>query len=104
MPLPPSPEIDLLFEAILSIQTIGECRSFFEDLTTVQERNAMAQRLAVAKLLSEGKNYNEVIALTGASSATISRVARCLGYGADGYTACLQRLQSNTVASNREKE
>ncbi len=76
---------DFLFECILKLETIDECYAFFEDLCTVQEIRAIAQRIVVAKMLSEKKVYNEIVARTGASTATISRVNRSLAYGAGGY-------------------
>ena len=82
----------LLFEAILSLKDVEECRAFFQDLCTVAELKAMAQRLEVAQLLDQGFIYNDILQQTGASSATISRVNRALQYGADGYKAVLPRL------------
>ncbi len=76
---------DFLFDCILKLETIEECYAFFEDLCTVQEIRAIAQRIVVAKMLSEKKVYNEIVAKTGASTATISRVNRSLAYGAGGY-------------------
>lgn len=86
---------DFLFEAILSLETLEECQNFFDDLCTVPELKAMAQRLQVAKMLSEHRVYNEIVAETGASTATISRVNRSLSYGSDGYAAIFQRLEQN---------
>ena len=85
-------EVDTLFEAILSLESVEECYKFFEDVCTIKELQAMAQRFRVAAQLSENKNYNEIQADTGASSATISRVNKCLLYGSGGYTTALQRL------------
>ena len=82
----------LLFEAILSLKDQEECRAFFQDLCTVAELRAMAQRLEVAQLLDQGLIYNDILQRTGASSATISRVNRALQYGADGYKTILPRL------------
>ena len=82
----------LLFEAILSLRDQEECRAFFQDLCTVAELRAMAQRLEVAQLSDEGLIYNDILKRTGASSATISRVNRALQYGADGYKTVLPRL------------
>ena len=82
----------LLFEAILSLRDLEECRAFFQDLCTVAELKAMAQRLEVAQLLDHGLIYNDILQRTGASSATISRVNRALQYGADGYKTVLPRL------------
>ena len=82
---------DELFKAILLLESVEECRGFFEDLCTIKELEDLSQRLAVAKLLSEKKNYNEIIALTGASTATISRVNKCLNYGKGGYGLIIKR-------------
>ena len=82
----------VLFEAILALRDQEECRAFFQDLCTVAELRAMAQRLEVAQLLDQGLIYNDILQRTGASSATISRVNRALQYGADGYKTVLPRL------------
>ena len=82
-----------LFEAILALQNKEECQKFFEDLCTISEISAMAQRLEVAKLLREKKTFQEVVAATGASTTTISRVNRCLQYGSDGYRLVLDRIE-----------
>ena len=83
----------LLFEAILALRDREECRAFFQDLCTVAELKAMAQRLEVAQLLDQGLIYNDILRRTGASSATISRVNRALQYGADGYKTVMPRLE-----------
>ena len=83
----------LLFEAVLALKTPEECSAFFQDLCTVSELRAMAQRLEVAQLLDQGLIYNDILQRTGASSATISRVNRALQYGADGYKTVLPRLK-----------
>ena len=88
-----SGQTDLLYEAVLALKTPEECRAFFQDLCTVAELRAMAQRLEVAQLLDRGMIYNDILQRTGASSATISRVNRALQYGADGYKTVLPRLQ-----------
>ena len=85
--------IDRLFEAIILLENIDECYSFFEDVCTISEIKAMAQRLEVAKMLKDKKTYQEISDKTGASTATISRVNRCLNYGADGYRLILERLE-----------
>lgn len=85
--------VDKLFEAILLLKTKEECYSFFEDIGTVAEIKAFAQRLEVAKMLDVGKTYKEIHEKTGASEATISRVSRALNYGADGYRLILERLK-----------
>ena len=74
-----------LVEAVLSLQNKEQCYRFFEDLCTVSEIKAMAQRLEVARMLDEGYIYENIVEKTGASSATISRVKRSLVYGEDGY-------------------
>ncbi len=84
---------DTLYEAILTLKDIDECRNFFEDLCTVSELKAMEQRIEVALLLSDGMIYNDILERTGASSATISRVNRALNYGADGYQKVLPRIK-----------
>ncbi len=84
---------DKLFEAILLLKNVDECYSFFEDLCTISEIKALAQRLEVAKMLKNGITYTEIAEKTGASTATISRVNRCLNYGADGYSMIIERLE-----------
>ncbi|HOA54897.1 MAG: YerC/YecD family TrpR-related protein [Acetivibrionales bacterium] len=84
---------DGLFEAILLLDDLEECYNFFEDICTVAEIKAMAQRLEVAKMLKQGYTYIDIAKKTGASTATISRVNRCLMYGADGYRAILEKLE-----------
>lgn len=86
-------DVDFLFDAMKKLETREEFYNFFEDLCTVAELRSMAHRLTVARLLSEGKTYLEVGELTGASTATISRISKCLAYGADGYNLILQRLR-----------
>ena len=83
-----------LYEAILSLQSVDECLSFFEDLCTMSELSAMEQRFQVARALKDGKIYNEILAETGASSATISRVNRSLQYGTGGYDLVFSRLEA----------
>lgn len=85
-------DIDDLFEAVLSLDDIEDCYRFFEDLCTIKEIQALSQRFHVARLLAENKTYNEIEEITGASTATISRINRCLVYGADGYKRILERL------------
>ncbi|RQD72573.1 MAG: TrpR-like protein YerC/YecD [Tindallia sp. MSAO_Bac2] len=87
------PFVDELFKAILALETEEECYRFFEDICTIKEIQSISQRLAVAKLLKEKKTYTEIEKQTGASTATISRVNRCLLYGADGYQRILKRLE-----------
>ena len=85
-------DIDELFRVILLLQDEEDCYRFFEDVCTVNEIHAIAQRLQVAKLLSEDKTYSEIESITKASTATISRINKCLVYGADGYKRILERL------------
>ena len=84
---------DQLFRAILSLRTEEECYQFFEDVCTVSEIKAMAQRLEVARMLDQGCIYDTIVEKTGASTATISRVKRCLVYGEDGYNNVLAALK-----------
>ncbi len=86
--------VDELFEAILSLQSIEECHEFFEDLCTINEIISLSQRLSVAKKLSEGKTFSVITTETGASSATIGRVNRCLSYGTGGYKKVIDNLNS----------
>lgn len=83
-------KFDGLFRAVLKLETLEDCRKFFEDVCTIKELQAIAQRLDVAEMLSSGKNYQEISKQTGASTATISRVAKCLNYGAGGYELVLK--------------
>ena len=84
---------DILYETILTLKDLDECKKFFSDLCTVGELRSMEQRFEVAMLLSDGMIYNDILERTGASSATISRVNRSLQYGADGYQAVLPRIK-----------
>ena len=85
-------DIDRLFDAILTLETVKECYNFFEDACTVKELLDIAQRLKAAEMLKKGENYNVVSKETGMSTATISRVNRCLEYGGGGYAMILERL------------
>ena len=87
---------DNLFEAVLQLRSVEECYRFFEDICTISEIKALAQRLEVAKTLRQGKTYTEIGEKTGASTATISRVNRCLNYGADGYKMILDRINEKS--------
>ncbi|GAB6180239.1 YerC/YecD family TrpR-related protein [Desulfotomaculum defluvii] len=91
---------DSLFEAILSLRNIDECYHFFEDICTVSELRSLAQRLEVAKMLEANRTYGDIATKTGASTATISRVKRCLNYGADGYKLVLRRLAEQSPMQN----
>lgn len=84
--------VEFLFQAVLSLKTMEDCYNFFDDLCTVSELKALSQRLQVAKMLDERKVYSDIVAATGASTATISRVNRSLNYGADGYEIIFERL------------
>ena len=84
-----SEQTDLLFSAILKLKDFDMCRNFFEDICTIKEIQDMSQRLQVAKELKNGKNYQEISKATGASTATISRVNKCLMYGNGGYDAVI---------------
>lgn len=86
---------DQLFEAVLLLKNSEECYQFFEDICTISELKALAQRLEVARMLKHGHTYDEIVERTGASTATISRVKRCLHYGADGYKSILEQLDEN---------
>jgi TrpR-related protein YerC/YecD len=84
---------DRLFEAILLLDNVDECYQFFEDICTISELKALVQRLEVARMLKYGHTYDDIVDKTGASTATISRVKRCLNYGADGYKIILARVE-----------
>lgn len=86
-------ELDQLFNAVLSLKDLEECYRFFDDLCTVNEIQSLAQRLEVARMLKEGKTYHKIETETGASTATISRVKRCLNYGNDAYELALERIK-----------
>ncbi|AIF42459.1 MULTISPECIES: YerC/YecD family TrpR-related protein [Virgibacillus] len=85
-------QLDQMFDAILSLKDREECYRFFDDMATMSEIHAMSQRLQVAKMLSEGRTYNAIEQETNASTATISRVRRCMNYGSDGYKMVLDRI------------
>ena len=86
-------EVDTLCKAILSLETVEECYNFFEDICTVKEIIDIAQRLKAAKMLKDGANYTQIAEATGMSTATISRVNKCLEYGNGGYDTVLARLE-----------
>jgi TrpR-related protein YerC/YecD len=87
--------VEFLFNAILRLETMEECYRFFDDLCTVQELKALTQRIQVASMLQQGKVYSDIVAKTGASTATISRVNRSLNYGSDGYKSVFERMQKD---------
>ena len=82
------------FDAILNLNSRDEAENFFEDICTIKEIQDMSQRLEVAILLDEGKSYQEVLSLTGVSTATISRVNKCLNYGSGGYKEAIERIRN----------
>ena len=88
-----SPLHEEFYRGILTLKTEAECRAFFEDVCTIKELEALAQRFQVAQLLSDGKNYNEINDQTGVSTATICRVNKCLNYGDGGYRTVLERMK-----------
>lgn len=88
-------QLDQFFDAILSLETREECYRFFDDVATMNEIQSFTQRTTVAKMLSEGNTYNEIEKETKASTATISRVRRCLDYGSGGYEIVLDRLKDD---------
>ncbi len=81
---------DKLFCTILALNSVEECYAFFEDVCTIKELQDMSQRLEVAQLLHEGKSYVQISEKTGASTATIGRVNKCLNYGSGGYRKALE--------------
>lgn len=87
-------DLEYLFEAVLSLENTEECYAFFDDICTVQELRAISQRLHVAKMLSNQRVYSDIVAETGASTATISRVNRSLHYGSDGYKIVFDRINA----------
>ena len=93
------PASDTLYRAIVLLQTEEDCRNCLQDLCTVSELKALEQRMEVAMLLDDGLIYSDILERTGASSATISRVNRCLHYGAEGYHTVIPRLKGE-----KEKE
>ena len=85
-------DIDELFKAILLLENEEDCYRFFEDICTINEIHSIAQRLQVARLLSENKTYSEIEGITKASTATISMINKCLVYGSDGYRRIIEKL------------
>jgi len=90
-------ELDQLFKAVLTLKDLEECYLFFDDLCTVNEIQSLAQRLEVARMLREGNTYHKIETETGASTATISRVKRCLNYGNDAYELALERIKEEQI-------
>jgi TrpR-related protein YerC/YecD len=95
-------ELDQLFKSILSLNDMEECYRFFDDLCTVNEIQSLAQRLEVARMLRDGNTYHKIESETGASTATISRVKRCLNYGNDAYEMALERVKENETDTVKE--
>ncbi len=87
-----SNSLHLLYEAILALETEEDCHRFFDDLCTISELQSISQRMMVAVMLDKGMTYSDIAGKTGASTATISRVNRCLIFGAEGYRRILDRL------------
>lgn len=90
-----SDSIDKLFSVILNLENVDDCYNFFEDVCTIKEIQDMAQRLEVAISLDKGKNYQEIAKNTNVSTATISRVSKCLNYGSGGYKRAIEQLKLN---------
>lgn len=97
-------EKDYLFKAILSLRTVDECYAFFDDLCTIKEIQEMARRMRVAKMLDDDMIYNDITGQTGLSTATISRINRCLKYGSDGYRTVLDRLEEESEKKDEASE
>ena len=98
-----SASLDRLFETILGLGSVEECYRFFEDVCTVKEMQDMAQRLDVAVLLDQGENYHAISEQVNVSTATISRVSRCLHYGSGGYRAALSRMKAAEQAKESDQ-
>ena len=96
-----NPDVAALFEAILALKTVEECYAFFEDACTIKEILDVSQRLKAAKMLSSGANYADISRETGMSTATISRVSKCLEYGAGGYRLAIERVGAS-ISSDSE--
>ncbi len=92
-------DIKKFFEAILTLENEDECYKFFEDICTIKELQSISQRLAAASMLKKGETYQNIVNATGASTATISRVNKCLNYGDGGYNLVLKRLESKNEHS-----
>ena len=86
-------KFDEFFNGILKLKNVEECRKFFEDVCTIKELEDISQRLEVAKLLKKGCNYQSISKETGASTATISRVNKCINYGSGGYKLVLSDIE-----------
>jgi len=97
-------DVDALFDAVLTLENREDCYRFFEDICTINEIHAIAQRMEVAKYLAEKKTYSEIEKITNASTATISRINKCLVYGAGGYKLALDRLKKKEQGVPEEPE
>jgi TrpR-related protein YerC/YecD len=95
-------ELDQLFQAVLTLKDMEECYRFFDDLCTINEIQSLAQRLDVARMLRDGNTYHKIETETGASTATISRVKRCLNFGNDTYEMVLQRMKDENSKTVEE--
>ncbi|GEN83712.1 hypothetical protein SLU01_20240 [Sporosarcina luteola] len=98
-----SEQTDQLFKAILELKDLEECYMFFDDLSTMSELQSMVQRLEVAHALKQKKTYDRIQSETGASTATISRVRRCVDYGSGGYNTVLNRLYPELTENSEKK-
>jgi TrpR-related protein YerC/YecD len=96
-----TPDVEALFEAILALDTIHETERFFRDLCTLNELRDIAQRWAVVRLLDGGLHYAEISRRTGASTATITRIASWLNHGEGGYRAMLDKLDRSSRSGDR---
>ena len=94
---------DELFRAILSLKDLDECYEFFEDLCTMKELADMAQRIETAQMLLVGKTYEQIVKSVEISTATISRINRCIQYGTGGYEKILARIAEQGAASGEEQ-
>ncbi len=103
-PVIQSEQLDGLFRAVLQLETLEDCYRFFEDLCTVHEMQDMGQRFEVARQLRAEVTYHDIVERTGASTATISRVNRCLNYGTGGYRLVLERLAAAQAGGDASEE
>lgn len=97
-----SPQTDQLFRAILELEDLDECYAFFDDLCTIGEVQSLSQRLDVAVMLKKKHTYDKIQKGTGASTATISRIRRCVDYGSGGYNTILDRLEEKNAPKSDE--
>ena len=97
-----TPDAKAFFEAILALESVQECAAFFEDVCTIKEIQDISQRYAVARMLERGEKYQSIEEATGASTATISRVNKCLTYGSGGYRTALKK-EKNRENSRKEE-